>query len=200
MKAIDNDPILNYAADQNELDAKVSFAFAAVSYGTAPTIGFSGGGGNGATATATVSNGKVTGFTVTNGGSGYTSAPRVTFTGGGGFGAKAHAVLTADAVTSIVLDHPGVDHTLTLVDESNYVGPDARENVNATVYDKFGGKVEEAIIKNGSDTKVIALYDINPVDNLDLIVTVVSQHGKIKDGTVKGIGQGKSSGYVVMEK
>ena len=44
-----------------------------------PTVTISGGGGTGATATATVSDaGLVTGYTVTNGGSGYTSAPTVT--------------------------------------------------------------------------------------------------------------------------
>ena len=44
-----------------------------------PTVTFSGGGGTGATATATVSSaGIVTGITITSGGNGYTSAPTVT--------------------------------------------------------------------------------------------------------------------------
>ena len=43
-----------------------------------PTVTLTGGGGTGATATATVSDaGLVTGFTITNGGTGYTSAPTV---------------------------------------------------------------------------------------------------------------------------
>jgi len=43
-----------------------------------PTVTLTGGGGTGATATATVSDaGLVTGFTITNGGTGYTSAPPV---------------------------------------------------------------------------------------------------------------------------
>jgi hypothetical protein len=62
-------------------------------YTSAPTIDISGGGGTGATATATVAGGVVTGFTVTNVGSGYTSAPTVAFTGGGGTGAAAVALL-----------------------------------------------------------------------------------------------------------
>lgn len=45
---------------------------------TAPTVTLTGGGGTGATATANVSGGAVTGFTVTNSGSGYTSVPTVT--------------------------------------------------------------------------------------------------------------------------
>lgn len=48
---------------------------------TAPVVSFSGGGGTGAAATATISaNGAVTGLTITNPGSGYTSPPTVVFT------------------------------------------------------------------------------------------------------------------------
>jgi hypothetical protein len=46
-------------------------------YSTAPTVLLSGGGGSGATATAAVSGGVVTGITRTAGGSGYTTAPVV---------------------------------------------------------------------------------------------------------------------------
>jgi hypothetical protein len=52
-------------------------------YTSAPTVAFSGGGGTGAAALATVSGGAVTAIAVTNHGSGYTSAPSVTLTGGG---------------------------------------------------------------------------------------------------------------------
>ncbi len=60
---------------------------------TAATVAFSGGGGSGATATATVSAGAVVSFTITNGGSGYTSAPTVTISGDG-TGATGTAVLS----------------------------------------------------------------------------------------------------------
>lgn len=52
-------------------------------YTSAPTVSFTGGGGTGAAATATIAGGKVTGFTITNKGYGYTSAPTVVLTGGG---------------------------------------------------------------------------------------------------------------------
>jgi hypothetical protein len=46
-------------------------------YGNIPNISFTGGGGSGASAFATVSNGVVIGITVTNAGYGYTNAPAV---------------------------------------------------------------------------------------------------------------------------
>ena len=60
-------------------------------YTSPPTVGFTGGGGSGAAATATLSGGRVIDLTITAPGSGYTSAPTVTFTGGGGSGAAATA-------------------------------------------------------------------------------------------------------------
>ncbi len=54
----------------------------------------------------------VSGFTVTNAGSGYTSAPDVKFEGGGGDGASAVAVVdSAGAVTQVVLLKPGSGYT-----------------------------------------------------------------------------------------
>jgi hyaluronate lyase len=53
-------------------------------YTSAPIVSFSGGGGSGAVATATVSAGKIIGVIMISGGSGYTSAPTVSFSGGGG--------------------------------------------------------------------------------------------------------------------
>ena len=79
----------------------------------------------GARATATLSNGAVSSFTITNAGFGYTYPPSVHFLGGGntlngrdlGVGypnqaapsnyATAHCVLTSGAVSSIVIDNPG---------------------------------------------------------------------------------------------
>jgi hypothetical protein len=63
-------------------------------YTSAPTIVFSGGGGTGAVATATVSGGTVTAVTITNPGAGYTSPPTVSFTGGDGTGATATVTLS----------------------------------------------------------------------------------------------------------
>lgn len=65
---------------------------------TSPTVSFSGGGGTGAAASAilqsppgSLSNYLITGYTVTNGGSGYTSSPLVIITDSTGTGAQAMA-------------------------------------------------------------------------------------------------------------
>ena len=63
-------------------------------YTSAPTVGFTGGGGSGATARAIVVGGSVASIVITNPGTGYTSAPAVTFTGGAGSGAAATTTLS----------------------------------------------------------------------------------------------------------
>jgi len=60
-----------------------------ISYTSAPTVTFSGGGGSGAAGTATIANGQVTGITITSGGAGYTGIPTVAFSGGGSPGLPA---------------------------------------------------------------------------------------------------------------
>lgn len=52
-------------------------------YLSAPTVTITGGGGTGATATATLTNGVVTAITVTNGGTGYTLTPTITLSAPG---------------------------------------------------------------------------------------------------------------------
>ena len=67
-----------------------------------------------ARATATVSGGAVTGFTVTDGGEGYKSAlpPSVTITGGGGSGATATATVdAAGLVTGLTVTAGGTGYT-----------------------------------------------------------------------------------------
>ncbi|HEV8432004.1 MAG TPA: C25 family cysteine peptidase, partial [Thermoanaerobaculia bacterium] len=64
-------------------------------YTSAPTVIFSTGS---AAATASVSNGVVTGIYVTNGGTGYGSVPTISFSGGGGSGATAVALISTAAI------------------------------------------------------------------------------------------------------
>lgn len=95
------------AAVNADTVAAVNLTAAGSGYTSAPTVAFTGGGGSGAAATATIdAGGTVTGVTVTKGGSGYTSVPTVAFTGGEGTGAAATAVL-GDKVTALIVTKPG---------------------------------------------------------------------------------------------
>lgn len=63
-----------------------------------------------ATATANITNGFITGVTITNGGTGYTSAPAVTFTGNG-TGATASATIASGSVNSINVTNAGFGYS-----------------------------------------------------------------------------------------
>ncbi len=58
-------------------------------------------------AVSTITNGEITGISVTNSGSGYLSTPAVTITGGGGSGARARAVVSNGIVQNIVVTNSG---------------------------------------------------------------------------------------------
>lgn len=68
-------------------------------YTTAPSVTISGGGGTGATAVATISDGQVVSVDLVNPGAGYTSNPVIAFSGGDGTGATVASARTvlADA-------------------------------------------------------------------------------------------------------
>src|SRR5205823_10112212 len=53
----------------------------------------------------------VTGFTITNGGSGYASIPTITLSGGGGSGAFAWPTMVAGSVVAINVIMPGLGYT-----------------------------------------------------------------------------------------
>ncbi len=81
-------------------------------YTAAPTVGFTGGGGANAAATATLATtANVYTLTLTNGGYNYSSAPTVAITGGGGANAAATATLAARGVTRITVTSGGRRYT-----------------------------------------------------------------------------------------
>jgi hypothetical protein len=110
-------------------------------YGEAPIVEFSGGGGTGAAATATVEDGVVVAVTVTNSGTGYTSAPSVAFVvPGQGSGATAASHISGGAVTSIdVVDGGG-----------GYTEPPVVKIVSAT----GSGAVAEAVLTGDVVTSI----------------------------------------------
>ena len=75
-----------------------------------PTVTITGGGGVGATATASESGGVVTSITVTNSGSGYTSAPTITIVGDGS-SATATATLQSAGINTITVSDGGAGYT-----------------------------------------------------------------------------------------
>ncbi|MGD1104528.1 MAG: protease pro-enzyme activation domain-containing protein, partial [Terriglobia bacterium] len=77
-------------------------------YTSAPSCTLSGGGGSGATCSASVGIGVVSSLTLTNGGSGYTSIPTCTLTGGGGTGATCGTSISdTKAVEAVFLSNNG---------------------------------------------------------------------------------------------
>jgi hypothetical protein len=81
-----------------------------------PAVTLAGGGGTGASATATVAGGAVTAFTLTGGGSGYTSAPTVSIAGGNG--AVVTATIASGAVTGFTVTNGGSGYAPTVTQVS----------------------------------------------------------------------------------
>jgi hypothetical protein len=105
-------------------------------YTSAPTVGFSGGGGGtGAAGTAIIQNGAVVAVTITNPGSGYTSAPTITFTGGAGVGATATANLASalNIVASQYSSPTGKTYFFVTTSVSNLTNYATQKSVYATV-------------------------------------------------------------------
>jgi hypothetical protein len=90
----------------------VALTNAGFGYTVTPGVRFIGGGGNGATATATLGDGIVGIITVTNAGSGYVNPPSITFTGISTVSAAATAsVSAAGTITSIRITNAGLGYT-----------------------------------------------------------------------------------------
>ena len=100
--------------------------------------------GAGATFTAAVGGGKVTGITVNNGGSGYVGAPPIQIFANGGDNitttATAHALVSNGVITSVVIDNEGAGYTnvptieLNLDPVRSYVVDDGAGNSDDDIY------------------------------------------------------------------
>jgi hypothetical protein len=104
---------------------------------TAPNVIFSGGGGTGATAVATVVDGVVTKVIITNPGSGYTSAPEVTLVGGGGSGASASSTIGPRSFVYLTTDYD--KKHLSVEDQ------DVLSNIGETLKIRVMNKVESEV-------------------------------------------------------
>jgi len=80
-------------------------------YTSVPSVSVSGGGGSGATISASIQSGNVVALTITNPGSGYTSAPTITIAAPpSGTTATANGVVDTGLVTSVVLTNAGTGY------------------------------------------------------------------------------------------
>ena len=128
-------------------------------YTSIPTITISGGGGTGATATASIYNKVIQTVNITNVGRDYTSAPTVTATGGGGANATFKAKLEfANATPTEYTEKSstGIKYTL----------PEFVQND----YDKFVTFIEkyyEFMDSDGNPANLLLNKDYNDIDELE---------------------------------
>lgn len=91
---------------------KVNIVNAGYGYTVTPGVRFIGGGGRGATATATIGDGIVGIITITNAGSGYVNPPIITFTGISSVSAAATAIVSASGnISAIYITNAGLGYT-----------------------------------------------------------------------------------------
>ncbi|MEI8320230.1 MAG: hypothetical protein WCH79_20035, partial [Planctomycetia bacterium] len=113
----------------------ITFSSAGVGYTSAPavTIAGVGGLGSGAEGFATITNGFVTGITITKPGSGYVNGATVSFTGGGASQQAAATVTTSYVVTGVTLTSSGSGYNPSTTDVTlNPVGTGATGVANVT--------------------------------------------------------------------
>jgi hypothetical protein len=92
-------PVIHYLGVSNSQPVN-QLGVSGTGYTSVPTVVFSGGGGSGAVASATIFAGGISGVFLSNFGTGYTTPPTITFTGGGGSGATFTAVIDSDSTSS----------------------------------------------------------------------------------------------------
>lgn len=144
-------------------------------YTVPPLVTITGGGGNGALATAIVVGGVVTAIVLTNHGTGYISIPAIGFTGGGGgANAAATATLSADALLQRLI---------------NAVSAAIVSLLNIAIVFDSGANITER--RNGTGQQRMAMK-VTPIVSVSS-VSVISQSGP----AVVPAYDGTSSGYLV---
>ncbi|MHB8793781.1 MAG: hypothetical protein ACYC6O_10670, partial [Thermoleophilia bacterium] len=135
-------------------------------YTSSPTVTFTpitGDAGSGAAATATISDGAVSGIVISSGGSGYGSSPIVTFSGGGGSGATGTATITNGIVTEVVISPNGLDPDIS---GSRVVWRNWGSGKIVTYDLSAGGGVQSASSATGS------IQEVAPAISADRVVWV----------------------------
>jgi subtilase family serine protease len=137
--------------------------------------------GPSAVATATVSNGVITGITPTVLGTGYVTAPTVTITGGGGSGATATATVTNGGVTSYTVTNGGSGYNTT-----SYWNDTGATFSTVTGYIPEGAFDEpldsSGYLQVGGSNGGVSLYTSRPAYQ-----SITNNYLKIPTGTVNGV-------------
>lgn len=160
-------------------------------YTTSPKVAFYGGGGEGAEATATISNGSIGIVTITGQGSGYVTAPNVSVVGFASTSAVLVSSISDGSVTSINIVNSGIGYTqkpLIVIDDPYMVGfgtyifneivigsassTTARVNswdssTNTLSLKNINGSFENGELVTGQDSQ--AVYKIRVISEFDQI-------------------------------
>jgi hypothetical protein len=91
---------------------RINITSGGTGYVAAPKVTITGGGGTGATATATINNGVVTGINIVNGGSGYSAEPTITISSGNGASVSA-TIGGGGSVVTVAVVNSGSGYTTT---------------------------------------------------------------------------------------
>jgi fibronectin-binding autotransporter adhesin len=94
-------------------------------YSAAPTVTISGGGGTGATATAVLTGGVVSGIAITNAGTGYTTAPTIAFSAGTVTTAGTNPTGTGNATNFTLATNTSIGGTGDIALDAPVAGPSA---------------------------------------------------------------------------
>lgn len=124
--------------------ASISVGTAGVGYSSAPVVSFTGGGGQGAEATAIINSeaGTVTEIVVTKPGYGYTSAPTVVLTGGG------HTTIAVATATLGTVENPVAVELLTLANRfrAGVIKDAPATTTSAAIADRLGYDTDRMLI------------------------------------------------------
>ena len=173
----------------------------------APTVLFAGGGGSGAAATANLVNNRVTSFTLTAGGSGYTEAPMVYILHGSGGGCYTSATINSSTGVVTGLSSPTGTYTYDkYLKFGGALGSDAGnrfailKSVDTTNVEFFSIKAARGNNINGGDKSEEVLqvkYQLAGQSNWNPMGTIIDSELSVSDallGTVAPVDTGTTSG------
>ena len=173
----------------------------------APTVYFIGGGGSGATATANLQNNRVTSFTLTAGGSGYTEAPMVYVMHGSGGGCYTNATINTSTGVVTGLSTPSNTYTYDkYLKFGGALGSDAGNRfavlkaVDTTNVSYFSVKAARGNNINGGDYSEEVLqvkYQLSGSSTWNPMGTIIDSSQTLEDdllGNIDAVDTGTTSG------